>query len=302
MSGLGCSTSEFGPVLLPVAAKVAAADAGDGFDRGALAGRRLTAARFPIRDGLHRLVYQAREGSEPTGCIDGALERRLRGGGLHDVSLHVPCSFSQRIVFDARETSFMADTVWHRIDRELSRRKGVHLAPSSWAALGRAIHVSSQVLTNWKARRVPPEMHSAVAQALGWTVDQLLGSQPFEFVDTNKVILDSVNYSAPEPQPDAEEADLLGAFRRLPRDERQELVRDVMARAEVIDEIVGRYLREKHNVTGFAASTLVSDNINPAPESKRLDIKTPRTSKPRPAKQLESRNKRAPALKKTGGN
>lgn len=161
----------------------------------------------------------------------------------------------------------MADTVWHRVDRELARRKGLHLSPGTWAALGRAINVTAQVLTNWKSRRVPPEMHAAIAQALSWTVDQLLGNTAFEFVDSNAVIRDSLEERqriAASPEA-TEEADLLSAFRRLPSGERQELVRDVMARAEVLDEMVGRYLREKHNVTGFASSSLVSENIDPAP-------------------------------------
>jgi hypothetical protein len=69
----------------------------------------------------------------------------------------------------------MSDPVWHRIDRELSNRKAAHLLPGTWAALGRILEVSAQVLTNWKARGVPPKEHQAIADALGWTVDQLLG-------------------------------------------------------------------------------------------------------------------------------
>lgn len=110
-------------------------------------------------------------------------------------------------------------------------------------------------------------MHAAIAQALGWSVDQVLGNTSFEFVDTNQAIRDAVEQrqrGALSPE-EIEEADLLSAFRRLPSSERQELVRDVMARAEVLDEMVGRYLREKHNVTGFAPSTLVSQSIAPAP-------------------------------------
>lgn len=71
------------------------------------------------------------------------------------------------------------DTVWQTIDEELLRRKAKHLAPSSWAALGRMLPTpaSNQVLTNWKARGVPPKEYVDVAAALGWTVEQLLGKE-----------------------------------------------------------------------------------------------------------------------------
>lgn len=71
-----------------------------------------------------------------------------------------------------------ADPVWHAIDAELDRRKAKHLAPSSWAALGRLLpKASSQVLTNWKARGVPPKEYANIATALGWSVDRLLGKE-----------------------------------------------------------------------------------------------------------------------------
>lgn len=70
----------------------------------------------------------------------------------------------------------MVDTVWHRIDSELQRRKDVRQTPSSWADLGRQIGATRQRLTNWKTRGVPPKDYPAIADAFGWSVDQLLGT------------------------------------------------------------------------------------------------------------------------------
>lgn len=82
---------------------------------------------------------------------------------------------------------FMSDLVWHTIDRELARRKDARLSPSSWSALGKVIGASVQATTNWKTRGVPPKEHPAIAAALGWSVDQLLGTSepapwPFEHI------------------------------------------------------------------------------------------------------------------------
>jgi hypothetical protein len=67
------------------------------------------------------------------------------------------------------------DTVWNRIDRELDRRKRERLVPSTWAALGEKLNVTSQVTTNWRTRGVPPKRYPDIAAALDWTVEQLLG-------------------------------------------------------------------------------------------------------------------------------
>lgn len=63
----------------------------------------------------------------------------------------------------------------------------------------------------------------------------------------------------------AEEHDLLFAFRKLPVTERQEIVRDVMGSAERLEEMVSRYLRENHAVSGFASASRVAERISPAP-------------------------------------
>ena len=65
--------------------------------------------------------------------------------------------------------------VWKRIDDELARRKTQHLHLNSWARLGDAVELKAQRMTNWKTRGVPASMHAAIADALGWTVDRLVG-------------------------------------------------------------------------------------------------------------------------------
>lgn len=69
------------------------------------------------------------------------------------------------------------DHVWHRIDRELKRRGLVHQRPSTWADLGREIGAAAQRMTNWTKRGVPAKLHRPIADALGWSVDKLLGAE-----------------------------------------------------------------------------------------------------------------------------
>jgi len=69
----------------------------------------------------------------------------------------------------------MEDPVWHRLDQELASRRERHLVPGSWAELARALDTSEQRINNWKRRGVPPKQHAAVAAALGWSVDRLIG-------------------------------------------------------------------------------------------------------------------------------
>lgn len=64
------------------------------------------------------------------------------------------------------------DDVYARVDEELSR-KG-----RTWAWLARELEVTDQVVQNWKHRRVPPERYSALADALDWTLEQLIGKEP----------------------------------------------------------------------------------------------------------------------------
>lgn len=144
---------------------------------------------------------------------DGPPDRRMArsiavSADIAD-SLHDTLRCGQRDVLDGHDTARMPDAVWVVVDEELSRRKLRHLAPSSWAALGRVIHATDQQMHNWKVRGIPARHHLAIAMAFGWTVDQLLGietpskSPPYA-VDAHGA------------QEDAEE--VLNLFRRLSKD------------------------------------------------------------------------------------
>jgi len=67
------------------------------------------------------------------------------------------------------------DPVWARVNDELVSRKRSRQMPDNWASLSRALGVSIQVTTNWARRGIPPRSHMALAHALGWSVDRLLG-------------------------------------------------------------------------------------------------------------------------------
>lgn len=165
---------QFGPVVGPIGrAQISAANAGHLLDGHAAIRGDATSA--PIGDGLDGLAERIGQALQGEGGDCG-----LKGGsGCHACSLHGSCSLSTRIVSTYAETSGMADTVWYRIDRELQRRLGLHLKPGSWAALGAMINQTSQTTTNWKTRGVPPKRYAEIAQALGWTMEQLLtGDKP----------------------------------------------------------------------------------------------------------------------------
>lgn len=86
------------------------------------------------------------------------------------------CQLSgKHIVRGNEETAAMADVVWQRINDELDRRKSKFKTPGSWAALGRSICATDQRMHNWRVRGIPPRLHAAIALALGWSIDQLLG-------------------------------------------------------------------------------------------------------------------------------
>jgi transcriptional regulator with XRE-family HTH domain len=62
------------------------------------------------------------------------------------------------------------------------------------------------------------------------------------------------------------ELDLVAAFRQLPDDEQQELVRDVMARAETLNQLVQRVLRQRGMpVSGYVTATRAAEHLPPAP-------------------------------------
>lgn len=96
-------------------------------------------------------------------------------------NVHGPLTSCQLSVAAPVHNLFMAtDPVWARIDEELRRRKAKHMVPGSWAAIGTRIDASRQTLWNWKTRGIPPKEYAALAGALDWTVDQLLGHEAEE--------------------------------------------------------------------------------------------------------------------------
>lgn len=63
-------------------------------------------------------------------------------------------------------------TPWEVIEEALARRK----RKPQW--LADQLHVTAQVMTNWKTRKVPPARYREISEALGITVDQLEGLEP----------------------------------------------------------------------------------------------------------------------------
>lgn len=61
------------------------------------------------------------------------------------------------------------DVVWHKVDKELTSRS------KTWAWLARQLGETDQAVNNWKRRGVPARQHAAIAMALDWSIDMLLG-------------------------------------------------------------------------------------------------------------------------------
>lgn len=59
--------------------------------------------------------------------------------------------------------------IWDKVESEL-RRRGESF-PQAWVAA--KLNVSAQAVTNWKARGIPKGRYMDLAQALGWSVEQL---------------------------------------------------------------------------------------------------------------------------------
>ncbi len=106
--------------------------------------------------------------------------------------------------------------VWERIEAELATRPAATGREVAWLAAKLRCRV--QVVNNWKARGVPPARYEAIAGALGWTVNRLLGTEappdllqwPFEFISRKQ--WDSLT----ERQRGAVEAAAIKAMRELP--------------------------------------------------------------------------------------
>jgi hypothetical protein len=97
----------------------------------------------------------------------------------HSRMVNAPLTASQLLVSTGGETRFMDEAgkldVWHRVDRELTRRKDLRQSPGTWGELGHSLQVTKQVVHNWKTRGVPKPLYPDIAALLGWTVDQLIG-------------------------------------------------------------------------------------------------------------------------------
>lgn len=62
------------------------------------------------------------------------------------------------------------------------------------------------------------------------------------------------------------EADVLAALRRLPEEEQLEFAHDLMARAERIDQLVERALKQRGiEVSGYVSATRAAEQLPPAP-------------------------------------
>ena len=228
------SVGQFGPIRTPIGAQITARYAGVLFD-GATVVRRSYPTCAPVGNGLGGFTESLRECSRPpseSNCFSDW------GFSDHATNVHATCSSSQRSVFPAAHNLCMTDTVWHRIDRELTRRKDARQQPGSWAELGRLIQASAQKMTNWKSRGVPPKEYADIALALGWSVDQLLG-----LAETSQAL-------APPPLPPRDFKDrrevsdsdwgLLEDVKLVLSDQE---ISDIRARAQRLKEHAERYYR-----------------------------------------------------------
>lgn len=62
----------------------------------------------------------------------------------------------------------LVEPIYESIADELDR------LGKSWRWLAKKIERTPQSVSNWKRKRVPPEVYPAVAKAFGWTVERLL--------------------------------------------------------------------------------------------------------------------------------
>jgi hypothetical protein len=87
---------------------------------------------------------------------------------------HYVCKQGKRRVCDSVQRFVDNPAVPERvIDRALQRMRA--LGMKRQADLARKLEIDPQLITNWKSREMPASMHQRVAEALDWSVDQLLG-------------------------------------------------------------------------------------------------------------------------------
>jgi hypothetical protein len=152
-------------------------------------------------------------------------------------------SLSQRFVSASLHSAFMADPVWHRVDRELERRKLKHLSPSSWASLGRQIEATDQRINNWSRRGIPARQHVAIANALGWSVNQLLGIDAAHAATQSEPPKLEAKFADPRRISD-EEFELVRDFRDLADGDREKFKATLQQMAEAYRAMRRQWLED----------------------------------------------------------
>jgi hypothetical protein len=85
--------------------------------------------------------------------------------------------------------------------------------PWDWAALARALKTTDQCVYNWRNRRIPPERYQAIADALGVSVDALLGRATVDAISS-----EPTEPELPQSLPFDDEALLADLAALLPED------------------------------------------------------------------------------------
>jgi len=129
--------------------------------------------------------------------------------------LHAPCTRVNASFVPAVHIPGVTD-VWTRIEAELETRKDARGRPVAW--MSKKLDVSIQTVNNWKTRGVPADRHQAIAAALGWSVDRLLGRAPTQAtIDWPFELISRQQWDAlSERQRGAVEAAAIKALRELP--------------------------------------------------------------------------------------
>jgi transcriptional regulator with XRE-family HTH domain len=135
------------------------------------------------------------------------------------------------------------------------------------AALAAACEVTPGAVSNWfSTGRIRKDNLATVARLLQVGVEDLISGAVGERDD----IVPAPAALPPQAPLTGAEFDLLTAFRALPDDEQQDLVRDVMARAEHYNRVVERELLKRGiPFTGFLPASRAAETLPPAPTSER---------------------------------
>jgi hypothetical protein len=188
--------------------------------------------------------------------------------------VHAACSSRQQGVLGAVHTAFMdpeADPVWRRVNEELDLRG------RGWQWLADKIDSTIQRVQNWKTRGIPSRAHQDVANALGWTIDRLLGVTGPADVDV----------------PSKDEVALLRRYRRLKSE------KDRAAVVAYVDGLLAA-TRGADDSTGTSVeATLSADDISAIEQAKldAIEQKMRATRKRKSPAQKTARSAAQPATK-----